>query len=117
MGTMRYRSSDDQWPALLLQLPSTLEGEDSKEKKPCANTMVIGKSGTGKTALINFLLSQVQKIRSQTHYLFFDKDRGAGNFRQSLRRWHMALEAANLPALTLSNAKIQRQMSNSSAAL
>ena len=31
-------------------------------EKAIANTMVFGKSGTGNTALINFLLSQVQKL-------------------------------------------------------
>src|SRR6185503_5832310 len=33
--------------------------ENSLGEKAIANTMVIGKSGNGKTALINFLLSQV----------------------------------------------------------
>src|SRR3546814_2836158 len=44
-------------------LHATHPGEDSLGEKAIANTMVIGKSGTGKTALINFLLSQVQKLQ------------------------------------------------------
>jgi type IV secretion system protein VirB4 len=35
--------------------------------------MVIGKSGTGKTASINFLLSQVQKFDPKSTIFFFDK--------------------------------------------
>ena len=37
--------------------------------------MVIGKSGTGKTAPINFLLSQVQNFDPKSTIFFFDKNR------------------------------------------
>ncbi|MDB5986951.1 MAG: VirB4 family type secretion/conjugal transfer ATPase, partial [Nevskia sp.] len=39
------------------------------------NTLVIGASGTGKTALMGFLLAQ--SLRTGTRILYFDKDRGA----------------------------------------
>ena len=59
---------------------ATLPQENSFGEKAIANTMVIGKSGTGKTALINFLLSQVQKLDPSPTIFFFDKDRGAEIF-------------------------------------
>lgn len=59
---------------------ATNPGENSLGEKAIANTMVIGKSGTGKTALINFLLSQVQKLDPKPTIFFFDKDRGAEVF-------------------------------------
>jgi len=39
------------------------------------NTFVCGPSGAGKTVLLNFLLSQLEK--HDPHVMFFDKDRGA----------------------------------------
>ncbi|WP_429809937.1 VirB4 family type IV secretion/conjugal transfer ATPase [Ensifer sp. B1-9] len=39
------------------------------------NTFVCGPSGAGKTVLLNFLLSQLEK--HDPHVVFFDKDRGA----------------------------------------
>ncbi|MEI2298720.1 VirB4 family type IV secretion/conjugal transfer ATPase [Ensifer sp. MJa1] len=39
------------------------------------NTFVCGPSGTGKTVLLNFMLSQLEK--HDPHMVFFDKDRGA----------------------------------------
>ena len=59
---------------------ATHPSENSYGEKAIANTMVIGKSGTGKTALINFLLSQVQKLKPSPTIFFFDKDRGAEIF-------------------------------------
>ncbi|KZC83391.1 VirB4 protein [Neisseria flavescens] len=72
---------------------ATLEGEDSEGEKAIANTMVIGKSGTGKTALINFLLSQVQKYDPKPTIFFFDKDRGAEIFVRACGGAYMALES------------------------
>ena len=54
--------------------------------------MVIGKSGTGKTALINFLLSQVQKFDPVPTIFFFDKDRGAEIFVRACGGNYLALE-------------------------
>ena len=54
--------------------------------------MVIGKSGTGKTALINFLLSQVQKLEPSPTIFFFDKDRGAEIFVRACGGNYLALE-------------------------
>lgn len=53
--------------------------EDAYDKKVLGNTSIIGKSGTGKTVLINFLLSMSQKFRNGSEYttVFFDKDEGA----------------------------------------
>ncbi|CAN7623125.1 VirB4 family type IV secretion/conjugal transfer ATPase [Pararhizobium sp. LjRoot238] len=42
------------------------------------NTFVCGPSGTGKTVLLNFMLSQLEK--HDPHMIFFDKDRGADLF-------------------------------------
>jgi len=39
------------------------------------NTFVCGPSGAGKTVLLNFMLSQIEK--HDPHMVFFDKDRGA----------------------------------------
>ena len=66
--------------------------EQSLGEKAIGNTMVIGKSGTGKTALINFLLSQVQKLRPCPTIFFFDKDRGAEIFVRACGGNYLALE-------------------------
>jgi len=72
---------------------ATLPGEDSVGEKAIANTLVIGKSGTGKTALINFLLSQVQKLDPSPTIFFFDKDRGAEIFVRACGGNYLTLEA------------------------
>lgn len=71
---------------------ATHPGENSVDEKAIANTMVIGKSGTGKTALINFLLSQVQKLNPSPTIFFFDKDRGAEIFVRACGGNYLALE-------------------------
>ena len=71
---------------------ATHPGENSLGEKAIANTMVIGKSGTGKTALINFLLSQVQKFEPAPTIFFFDKDRGAEIFVRACGGNYLALE-------------------------
>ena len=71
---------------------ATHPAEDSLGEKAIANTMVIGKSGTGKTALINFLLSQVQKFDPVPTIFFFDKDRGAEIFVRACGGNYLALE-------------------------
>jgi type IV secretion system protein VirB4 len=71
---------------------ATLPGENSLGEKAIGNTMVIGKSGTGKTALINFLLSQVQKIEPTPTIFFFDKDRGAEIFVRACGGNYLALD-------------------------
>ncbi len=70
---------------------ATHPGEDSTGEKALANTLVIGKSGTGKTALINFLLSQVQKYQPRPTIFFFDKDRGAELFVRACGGRYMRL--------------------------
>lgn len=71
---------------------ATQPGENSLGEKAVANTLVIGKSGTGKTALINFLLSQVQKLDPAPTIFFFDKDRGAEIFVRACGGRYLALE-------------------------
>ncbi|SEI83557.1 VirB4 family type IV secretion/conjugal transfer ATPase [Frateuria terrea] len=71
---------------------ATHPAENSLGEKAIANTMVIGKSGTGKTALINFLLSQVQKFTPAPTVFFFDKDRGAEIFVRACGGNYLALE-------------------------
>ncbi|MFT4196647.1 MAG: VirB4 family type IV secretion/conjugal transfer ATPase [Pseudoxanthomonas sp.] len=71
---------------------ATHPAENSLGEKAIANTMVIGKSGTGKTALINFLLSQVQKYQPAPTIFFFDKDRGAEIFVRACGGNYLALE-------------------------
>ena len=71
---------------------STHPAENSLGEKAIANTMVIGKSGTGKTALINFLLSQVQKYTPSPTIFFFDKDRGAEIFVRACGGNYLALD-------------------------
>ncbi|MBS0225129.1 MAG: VirB4 family type IV secretion/conjugal transfer ATPase [Proteobacteria bacterium] len=72
---------------------ATHPGENSLGEKAIGNTMVIGKSGTGKTALINFLLSQVQKFDPVPTIFFFDKDRGAEIFVRACGGNYLALES------------------------
>ena len=72
---------------------ATHPAEESLGEKAIANTMVIGKSGTGKTALINFLLSQVQKLKPTPTIFFFDKDRGAEIFVRACGGRYLALES------------------------
>ncbi|MCT8358722.1 VirB4 family type IV secretion/conjugal transfer ATPase, partial [Xanthomonas citri pv. anacardii] len=71
---------------------ATHPSENSLGEKAIGNTMVIGKSGTGKTALINFLLSQVQKFDPIPTIFFFDKDRGAEIFVRACGGNYLALE-------------------------
>ena len=71
---------------------ATHPAEDSYGEKAIGNTMVIGKSGTGKTALINFLLSQVQKYDPAPTIFFFDKDRGAEIFVRACGGNYLALD-------------------------
>lgn len=71
---------------------ATHPAERSLGEKAIGNTMIIGKSGTGKTALINFLLSQVQKLDPVPTIFFFDKDRGAEIFVRACGGNYLALE-------------------------
>lgn len=72
---------------------ATHPAERSLGEKAIGNTMVIGKSGTGKTALINFLLSQVQKLEPSPTIFFFDKDRGAEIFVRACGGNYLSLES------------------------
>jgi type IV secretion system protein VirB4 len=72
---------------------ATKPHENSLGEKALGNTMVIGKSGTGKTALVNFLLSQIQKEGASPTIFFFDKDRGAEIFVRACAGRYMAIES------------------------
>lgn len=70
-------------------------GENSFDKKTLANTTVIGTSGSGKTVLLNFLLSMAQKYRndgSKMTVIFFDKDRGAEIAIRAMRGGYLSVE-------------------------
>lgn len=71
---------------------ATHPAEKSFGEKAIGNTLVIGKSGTGKTALINFLLSQVQKLDPEPTIFFFDKDHGAEIFVRACGGNYLSLE-------------------------
>ena len=71
---------------------ATHPAEDSQGEKALGNTLVIGKSGTGKTALVNFLLAQTQKLDPPPAVFFFDKDRGAEIFVRACGGTYLALE-------------------------
>lgn len=71
---------------------ATRSNEESTGQKALGNTIVIGKSGTGKTVLINFLLSQVQRLTPSPTIFFFDKDRGAEIFIRACGGNYLALE-------------------------
>jgi type IV secretion system protein VirB4 len=53
------------------------------------NTFVCGPSGAGKTVLLNFMLSQLEK--HDPHMVFFDKDRGADLFVRAAGGTYLAL--------------------------
>jgi len=67
--------------------------ENSRGEKALGNTLVIGKSGTGKTALINFLISQAQQLDPPPRVFFFDKDHGAEIFVRACGGYYMAVES------------------------
>ena len=70
-------------------------GENSFDKKTLANTTIIGTSGSGKTVLINFLLSMAQKYRnggSKMTVVFFDKDRGAEIALRALKGGYLSVQ-------------------------
>lgn len=71
---------------------ATHPSEDSLGEKALGNTLVIGKSGTGKTALVNFLLAQSQALDPPPTVFFFDKDRGAEIFVRACGGNYLALE-------------------------
>lgn len=71
---------------------ATKPGENAEGEMAIGNTMVIGKSGSGKTALVNFLLSQAQALTPAPTVFFFDKDRGAEIFVRAAGGRYLALE-------------------------
>ncbi|RDL46696.1 Type IV secretion system protein virB4 [Ensifer sp. M14] len=54
------------------------------------NTFVCGPTGSGKTVIVNFMLSQLQK--HDPHIVFFDKDRGADLFVRAVGGTYLPLK-------------------------
>jgi type IV secretion system protein VirB4 len=57
------------------------------------NTFVCGPSGAGKTVLLNFMLSQLEK--HDPHMVFFDKDRGGDLFVRAAGGTYLPLKNGN----------------------
>lgn len=69
--------------------------ENSFDKKTLGNTTIIGTSGSGKTVLLNFLISMAQKYRddgSKLTVIFFDKDRGAEIAIRALNGGYLSIQ-------------------------
>jgi len=75
-----------------LNLHQMVLGRNRVGEKDPGNTFICGQTGTGKSVLLGFLLSQLTKVPG-LRVLFFDKDRGAellirghgGKYRQLVR--------------------------------
>ncbi len=64
-------------------------------EKSAGTTAVFGASGSGKTALINFLLCQTRRLPVAPDILFFDKDRGAEACIRALGGNYIQLKAGH----------------------
>lgn len=60
--------------------------------KDVGHTIIIGPTGSGKTALMNFLCAKLQKFNPNMY--FFDKDKGAEIFIRSLGGTYTAIESS-----------------------
>jgi type IV secretion system protein VirB4 len=75
-----------------LNLHEVNYGRNRQGEKDPGNTFICGKTGTGKSVLLGFIVTQLTKVPG-LRILFFDKDRGAellirrnhGRYRQLLR--------------------------------
>jgi type IV secretion system protein VirB4 len=76
---------------LYFNFHATLPDDDATGKRVLGNTMLIGKSGTGKTVLLLFLLAQMQKLKPTV--VVFDKDRGMD---VAIRGWSRVFLARNV---------------------
>jgi len=77
----------------------------------CGNTIVVGATGTGKTALMTFLLSQA--VRTGARIIYFDKDRGADLFVRAMGGRYSVIrqgEATGFNPLRLPDAPATRAM-------
>lgn len=64
----------------------------SRGKKSAGTTAVFGGTGSGKTAVVNFLLSQTRRLNTPPHIVYFDKDRGADSFIRAMDGNYLILE-------------------------
>lgn len=65
----------------------------SRGDKSAGTSAVYGGSGSGKTALVNFLTSQTRRLSPAPDVIFFDKDRGADAFVHALGGSYHILKA------------------------
>ncbi len=70
---------------------ATTSTRDDTGEMALGNTLVIGKSGTGKTALVNFLLAMSQNLKPAPRLFLFDKDHGAALFVTAMGGRHFGL--------------------------
>lgn len=70
---------------------ATGEARSNVGEMALGNTLVIGKSGTGKTALVNFLLGMSQRLVPAPRLFMFDKDHGAALFVKAMGGRHFGL--------------------------
>ncbi|MCX2865368.1 VirB4 family type IV secretion/conjugal transfer ATPase [Paucibacter sp. PLA-PC-4] len=76
-----------------LNLHASPEGEDSADKKLPGNTLIIGSTGVGKTALEMFLLVLTRKWQPAPCLVLFDLDRGCEIAIRALGGRYFTLEA------------------------
>ncbi|WP_442953168.1 VirB4 family type IV secretion/conjugal transfer ATPase [Paucibacter sp. XJ19-41] len=76
-----------------LNLHASPDGEDSADKKLPGNTLIIGSTGVGKTALEMFLLVLTRKWQPAPRLVLFDLDRGCEIAIRALGGRYFTLEA------------------------
>lgn len=65
--------------------------EDSRGKRPLGHTLILGRSGAGKTTVLNFLLAQSMKF--QPRLFCYDRDRGMEPFIRSVGGLYTTLQS------------------------
>lgn len=108
-GVPRGKSLGNPWGSAIVPL-KTVGGDvfsfnfhvtdaqvDSRGEMALGNTLVIGKSGTGKTALVNFLLGMSGNLSPAPRIFMFDKDHGAARFVEAMGGRHFSL-AKGIPS-------------------
>jgi type IV secretion system protein VirB4 len=60
--------------------------------RPPGNFLIVGATGTGKTVLQGFLISQLERVSPAPHIAFFDKDRGGEIMIRALGGYYETLK-------------------------